>query len=94
MCLHFGNFDQTGDQIFVTSHYAGEDLLVKLESGEVWKKVLGPVFIYLNSVPDRDDALSLWDDAKEKVRGLSRRLKSKQEIVYHCSKVIVTFLRS
>lgn len=54
--------------IFVTSHYAGEDLLVKFQSGEVWKKVLGPVFIYLNSVPDRDDALSLWDDAKEKMK--------------------------
>ncbi|XP_031123740.1 probable rhamnogalacturonate lyase B [Ipomoea triloba] len=53
--------------IFVTSHYAGEDLLVKFEPGEVWKKVLGPVFIYVNSVHDKADALSLWDDAKERM---------------------------
>ncbi|XP_019156535.1 PREDICTED: probable rhamnogalacturonate lyase B isoform X2 [Ipomoea nil] len=53
--------------IFVTSHYAGEDLLVKFEPGEVWKKVLGPVFIYVNSVHDKADALSLWDDAKEQM---------------------------
>ncbi|CAK9177745.1 unnamed protein product [Ilex paraguariensis] len=53
--------------IFVTSHYAGMDLVVKFETGEIWKKVLGPVFSYLNSVPDEADALSLWDDAKEQM---------------------------
>ncbi|KAK2981047.1 hypothetical protein RJ640_005939 [Escallonia rubra] len=50
--------------IFVTSHYAGEDLVVKFGAGEIWKKVFGPVFIYLNSVSDGAQALSLWDDAK------------------------------
>ncbi|KAH6821529.1 Rhamnogalacturonate lyase family protein, partial [Perilla frutescens var. hirtella] len=54
--------------IFVTSHYAGEDLLLKFKHGEVWKKVFGPVFIYLNSVPDGHDALSLWNDAKEQMK--------------------------
>lgn len=54
--------------IFLTSHYAGEDLLIKLESGEEWKKVLGPVFIYLNSVSDKANALSLWDDAKKQMK--------------------------
>ncbi|KAK2998244.1 hypothetical protein RJ639_024275, partial [Escallonia herrerae] len=49
---------------FVTSHYAGEDLVVKFGAGEIWKKVFGPVFIYLNSVSDGAQALSLWDDAK------------------------------
>ncbi|XP_051147562.1 uncharacterized protein LOC127262784 isoform X2 [Andrographis paniculata] len=39
--------------IFVTSHYAGEDLLLKFQPGEIWKKVFGPVFIHLNSAPDR-----------------------------------------
>ncbi|CAL5332656.1 hypothetical protein CsSME_00014125 [Camellia sinensis var. sinensis] len=53
--------------IFVTSHYAGPDLIVKFEPGEIWKKVFGPVFIYLNSVPDENNALSLWDDAKEQM---------------------------
>lgn len=53
--------------IFVTSHYAGPDLIVKFEPGEIWKKVFGPVFIYLNSVPDENNALSLWEDAKEQM---------------------------
>lgn len=55
-------------QIFVTSHYAGADLLLKFEAGEIWKKVYGPVFIYLNSVPDKNEGLSLWDNAKEQVK--------------------------
>ncbi|KAM7514480.1 hypothetical protein LguiA_004063 [Lonicera macranthoides] len=53
--------------IFVTSHYAGEDLVVKFGAGEIWKKVFGPVFIYLNSIPDKNNALSLWNNAKEQV---------------------------
>ncbi|KAI3465168.1 hypothetical protein Pfo_021831 [Paulownia fortunei] len=54
--------------IFVTSHYAGEDLILKFQPGEIWKKVFGPVFIYLNTVSDGDDALSLWNDAKEQMK--------------------------
>ncbi|KAK6142587.1 hypothetical protein DH2020_022935 [Rehmannia glutinosa] len=54
--------------IFVTSHYAGEDLILKFQPGEIWKKVFGPVFIYLNSVSDGNDALSLWNDAKEQMK--------------------------
>ncbi|PSS31545.1 Rhamnogalacturonate lyase [Actinidia chinensis var. chinensis] len=53
--------------IFVTSHYAGPDLVVRFEAGEIWKKVFGPVFIYLNSVADEKNALSLWDNAKEQM---------------------------
>lgn len=53
--------------MFVSTHYGGEDLVIKFASGEPWKKVFGPVFIYLNSVVDRDYAYSLWDDAKEQV---------------------------
>lgn len=34
---------------------------------EPWKKVFGPVFIYLNSAADGDDPLWLWEDAKIKV---------------------------
>lgn len=51
--------------MFLSAHYAGEDLVLKLNPGEPWKKVFGPVFMYLNSVMDKDNALSLWDDAKE-----------------------------
>lgn len=53
--------------IFLTSHYGGQDLLVKLGAGEEWTKVLGPVFIYLNSVPNAANALYLWEDAKEQM---------------------------
>lgn len=41
--------------------------MTQFGSGEQWKKVFGPVFIYLNSVADKNDALSLWYDAKEQV---------------------------
>ncbi|KAM3289660.1 putative rhamnogalacturonate lyase B isoform X1 [Capsicum chacoense] len=53
--------------IFLTSHYAGTDLLVKFEPREEWKKVLGPVFTYFNSASDKEMALSLWDDAKRQM---------------------------
>lgn len=56
-------------QIFITSHYAGEDLLVKFEKGEEWKKVLGPVCIYLNSEQGAATADSLWKNAKQQVSG-------------------------
>lgn len=53
--------------MFLSAHYAGEDLCPKFEQGEPWKKVFGPVFIYLNSVMDENDPLTLWDDAKNQV---------------------------
>ncbi|KAI3995853.1 hypothetical protein MKX01_020388 [Papaver californicum] len=36
--------------IFQSNHYAGEALESKFQHGEPWKKVFGPVFIYLNSM--------------------------------------------
>ncbi|KAG5520330.1 hypothetical protein RHGRI_033037 [Rhododendron griersonianum] len=53
--------------MFTSLHYAGYDLGQKIGQGEAWKKVFGPVFIYLNSVvggESRDDTLTLWEDAK------------------------------
>uniref|UniRef100_A0ACD6AEH5 Uncharacterized protein n=1 Tax=Avena sativa TaxID=4498 RepID=A0ACD6AEH5_AVESA len=50
--------------IFLSSHYAGEDLSPKFTNGEYWKKVHGPVFMYLNSSQDRSDPSLLWEDAK------------------------------
>lgn len=54
--------------MFISRHYAGEDLDLKFKTGEYWKKVLGPVYIYLNSnaSPQTDPSL-LWNDAKLKV---------------------------
>lgn len=53
--------------MFVSTHYGGQDFVIQFGKGEPWKKVFGPVFIYLNSVADKNDTLSLWDDAKERV---------------------------
>ncbi|KAK1391735.1 hypothetical protein POM88_010791 [Heracleum sosnowskyi] len=49
--------------MFVSAHYAGSDLVPKFKQGEFWKKVYGPVFIYLNT-NDGLDPLALWNDAK------------------------------
>lgn len=64
--------------MFLSAHYAGEDLCPKFEQGEPWKKVFGPVFIYLNSVMDGSDPLTLWDDAKNQVVKCSVKGKSSQ----------------
>ncbi|XP_059631230.1 probable rhamnogalacturonate lyase B [Cornus florida] len=58
----------TALNMFVSAHYAGEDHVVKFEAGEPWKKVCGPVFVYLNSVLDNNDADKLWYDAKEQMK--------------------------
>ncbi|KAH7524804.1 probable rhamnogalacturonate lyase B isoform X1 [Ziziphus jujuba] len=50
--------------MFLSAHYAGQDLVPKIRAGEPWKKVFGPVFIYLNSARKGDDPLWLWEDAK------------------------------
>lgn len=55
-------------EMFVSAHYGGEELSPQFGSGEPWKKVFGPVFIYLNSVSDEKNALSLWDNAKEQMK--------------------------
>ena len=53
--------------MFLSAHYSGEDLVPKFSAGEAWKKVFGPVFIYLNTAMEGDDPLSLWENAKEQV---------------------------
>ncbi|XP_077215008.1 uncharacterized protein LOC143849729 [Tasmannia lanceolata] len=50
--------------MFLSAHYSGEDLVPKFRNGEQWKKVFGPVLIYLNSVWTDEDPLLLWEDAK------------------------------
>ncbi|CAN6584240.1 unnamed protein product [Malus baccata var. baccata] len=53
--------------MFLSAHYSGEDLVLKLKPDEPWKKVFGPVFIYLNSASDVTDPSPLWDDAKKQM---------------------------
>ncbi|KAK7858545.1 rhamnogalacturonate lyase [Quercus suber] len=55
-------------QITPSSEFrSGEDLVLKLSPDEPWKKVFGPIFMYLNSVTDGDDPLHLWEDAKNQM---------------------------
>lgn len=53
--------------MFMSTHYAGEELNMKFEDREPWKKVFGPTFVYLNSVSTKKDLQKLWVDAKEQV---------------------------
>lgn len=53
--------------MFFSTHYAGTDLGMKFRDGAPWKKVFGPVFIYLNSVASEESPTWLWADAKEEV---------------------------
>lgn len=54
--------------MFLSAHYAGEDIVLKLQPNEPWKKVFGPTFVYLNTILDHDkDSLELWKDAKYQV---------------------------
>ncbi|KAK3017898.1 hypothetical protein RJ639_005204 [Escallonia herrerae] len=50
---------------FISGHYAGISLTLRLQDGEPWKKVFGPIFIYLNSGKPNNDPRTLWEDAKE-----------------------------
>ncbi|XP_022884589.1 uncharacterized protein LOC111401196 isoform X1 [Olea europaea var. sylvestris] len=49
--------------VFLSNHYAGPRFGVRLRNGEPWKKVFGPVFIYLNSGSSNKPS-TLWTDAK------------------------------
>ncbi|KAF9670860.1 hypothetical protein SADUNF_Sadunf13G0112900 [Salix dunnii] len=51
--------------MFTSTHYTGMELDTKYRNGEAWKKVFGPVFVYLNNVPSEKDDRTLWDDAKK-----------------------------
>lgn len=55
-------------QMFISTHYAGKDLALKFRNGEPWKKVFGPVFVYLNSdMAAKKKPSVLWNDAKTRV---------------------------
>ncbi|KAJ6839044.1 putative rhamnogalacturonate lyase B isoform X1 [Iris pallida] len=50
--------------MFLSAHYSGDDLVPKFRNGEYWKKVFGPVFMYVNSTWLETDPQVLWEDAK------------------------------
>ncbi|XP_065874800.1 probable rhamnogalacturonate lyase B [Euphorbia lathyris] len=51
--------------MFTSTHYSGMDMDTEYRNGEPWKKVFGPNFIYLNSVPSNDEYIPFWHDAKQ-----------------------------
>ncbi|KAL6560841.1 hypothetical protein OROHE_006018 [Orobanche hederae] len=54
---------------FISRHYAGEDLAIKFQTQECWKKVIGPFYIHLNShASATDDPSILWDEAKQRMQ--------------------------
>ncbi|KAI5654776.1 hypothetical protein M9H77_31963 [Catharanthus roseus] len=61
--------------VFDSHHYAGETLTgLKFKKGEPWKKVFGPVFIYLNSNSDSEEPHeALWKDAKNQMEIETKR---------------------
>lgn len=70
MVITFGveeMFDHLMQQMFHGTHYIGEDILTHIKEGEAWRKVFGPVLVYLNSTSDVSEAHNLWIDAKEQV---------------------------
>ncbi|KAG5529659.1 hypothetical protein RHGRI_030141 [Rhododendron griersonianum] len=56
---------QLKGEVFFSNHYAGRTMSLEFQDGEPWKKVFGPVFIYLNSDSANKDPSSLWEDAKK-----------------------------
>ncbi|CAN1356159.1 Rhamnogalacturonate lyase [Linum perenne] len=44
--------------------YIGDEMVAQFEAGEAWTKVVGPIFVYLNSTPTISNAHNLWIDAK------------------------------
>ncbi|KAB2627469.1 rhamnogalacturonate lyase B [Pyrus ussuriensis x Pyrus communis] len=56
---------------FHSGHYVGSEVGMSYAEGEPWKKVFGPVYVYLNSdVPGSNQSnmsLSLWNNAKEQM---------------------------
>ncbi|KAK4559994.1 hypothetical protein RGQ29_008971 [Quercus rubra] len=54
----------TSLSVFHSVHYSGDELVMKFGPNEEWKKVFGPVFIYLNSLTNEGGQDLLWEDAK------------------------------
>lgn len=58
----------TSLSVLLSTHYSGQELMARFEDGEPWKKVLGPLFVYANSLSKEDDWHQLWDDAKNQMK--------------------------
>ncbi|KAL6560102.1 hypothetical protein OROHE_006340 [Orobanche hederae] len=52
--------------VFFSGHYASPTFGVRLRNGEHWKKVFGPVFMYLNA-DSSNNSSTIWEDAKKQM---------------------------
>ncbi|TKY69981.1 Rhamnogalacturonate lyase [Spatholobus suberectus] len=59
--------------MFVSTHYGGKEVNMTFGEGETYKKVFGPVFVYLNTAPNKAQFRSLWSDAVEQLSNEVRR---------------------
>ncbi|KAL6518660.1 hypothetical protein OROGR_019162 [Orobanche gracilis] len=54
--------------MFISTHYAGEEIALKFQTEDYWKKVFGPVYVYLNSdISAKTNSSILWKEAKRKM---------------------------
>lgn len=67
--------------MFTSVHYVGKDMNTTYISKEPWKKVFGPVFVYLNSAFSPNH---LWTDAKQQVSSSYQR-----SIIFHSILIIM-----
>lgn len=56
--------------MFTSTHYAGMEMDTNYTQGQAWKKVFGPIMVYLNSAdPESNNATAiLWEDAKRQMQ--------------------------
>ncbi|CAO2829492.1 unnamed protein product [Amaranthus hypochondriacus] len=54
--------------MFHSTHYGGNDLIMRFKNGEPWKKVFGPYLVHLNSAHGEADPVVLWQQAKEQMQ--------------------------
>ncbi|OAE32149.1 hypothetical protein AXG93_2912s1390 [Marchantia polymorpha subsp. ruderalis] len=54
--------------MFHSAHFAGIELCPQFRDGESWKKVFGPVYVYLNKKAAGTAVRALWDDAKAELK--------------------------
>ncbi|XP_027909278.1 uncharacterized protein LOC114168587 [Vigna unguiculata] len=57
----------TSLSMFTSTHYAGKKVIIAFDEGETYKKVFGPIFVYLNSATTKTQFKSLWADAVEQL---------------------------
>ena len=71
--------------MFVSTHYAGTNASINFEEGETYKKVFGPVFVYLNSASSKENIDYLWFDAVQQVHTTTYYYKVFNTAHFNCT---------